>query len=138
MAELILSQAKFTMKIVPLASNCPKFEKVKLLPYQVQSVVSAEAFQVFVSALGGADPALTTENMNDLLLLCEEFGFASLLSQVTDFILTHSVVDSEGSNGAADITEENLQIKEALCPLQEALSGVHKAHFHLAQSTDSL
>jgi hypothetical protein len=63
------------VKIVPLLSNCPKFENVKLLPYQVQSAVSAEAFQVFVSPLGGTDPALTTENMNDLLLLSEEFGF---------------------------------------------------------------
>jgi hypothetical protein len=59
------------VKIVPLVSNCPKFENVKLLPYQVQSAVSAEAFQVFVSALGGADPAVTAENVNDLLLLCE-------------------------------------------------------------------
>jgi hypothetical protein len=50
MAELILSQAKFTVKIDPLVSNCPKFENVKLLPYQVQTAVSAEAFQVFVSA----------------------------------------------------------------------------------------
>jgi hypothetical protein len=55
MAEVILGQAKFTVKIVPLVSNCPKFEKVKLLPYQVQSAVSSEAFQVFVSALGGTD-----------------------------------------------------------------------------------
>jgi hypothetical protein len=71
MAELFLGQAKFTVKIVPLASNCPKFESVRLLPYQLQSAVSAEAFQVFVWVLGGTDPALTTENMNDLLLLCE-------------------------------------------------------------------
>jgi hypothetical protein len=45
MAELILGQAKFIVKIVPLVSNCPKFENVKLQPYQVQSAVSAEAFQ---------------------------------------------------------------------------------------------
>jgi hypothetical protein len=71
MAELILGQAKFTVKIFPLATNCPKFENVKLLPYQVQSAMSAEAFQAFVSALDSTDPALTTENRNDLLLLCE-------------------------------------------------------------------
>jgi hypothetical protein len=67
MAELILGQAKFTVKIVLPVSNCPQFENVKLLPSQVQSAMSAEAFQVFVSVLGGADSALTTDNANDLL-----------------------------------------------------------------------
>jgi hypothetical protein len=79
--------------------------------------VSVEVFRLFVGAIEGAPPVLTTENMDDLFLLCKEFGFASLLSQVSDFIVADSIVDSERPNGATDITEENLQIKESLCPL---------------------
>jgi hypothetical protein len=48
-------------------------------------VLSAEAFKVFVSALAGTDPVLTTENLNDLHLLSEEFGFAALRSKVWAF-----------------------------------------------------
>jgi hypothetical protein len=44
MAELFLSQAKFTLKIVQPATNCPKFENLQLLPYRVQSAVSEKRF----------------------------------------------------------------------------------------------
>jgi hypothetical protein len=74
-------------------------------------------FWIFVGAIEG-----TTEKVNHLFLLCTEFGFVNLLSQVSDFIAAHSVVDSEGAKTATDIAEENLQIKEAACPLLEALS----------------
>jgi hypothetical protein len=81
--------------------------------------VSAEAFQVFVSALGGTDPALAMENMNDLLLLSEEFGFASLLSQVTAFISANSVVDGEARRRVNDLEERNRQQKRKYSLLQK-------------------
>jgi hypothetical protein len=52
MTELILGQARFEMKIVQLAVNCPKFENLHLLRYRVPSVAREEAFHVVVSALG--------------------------------------------------------------------------------------
>jgi hypothetical protein len=132
MAELILAPAEFPVKIIPLATNCPKFVNVKLLLYQVQSAVSAEAFQVFVSTFEGAPPAITTKNKNDLLLLSEEFGFASLHFQVTSFISEHRGADDEAGKVVNDITEENLQIKEALFPLRGALSGLRIANLQMA------
>jgi hypothetical protein len=95
-------------------------------------------FRTFVGAIEGTPPVLMTENMNELFLLGQEFGFANLLSQVTSFISEHSVVDSEAPKGATDITEENLQVKGALCPLQKALSGVQNTNFQLARGNESL
>jgi hypothetical protein len=85
--------------------NCPKFEEP--LPYQVHSPLSVEAFWVFITALEGAPSAITTKNMNDLLLLCDEFGFASLLSQVTAFISAHSDIDGETRKRVSDFEEKN-------------------------------
>jgi hypothetical protein len=44
------------------------------------------------------------------------------LSQVTDFLSGQPVVDDVARKDASDITEEKLQIRQTLCPLQEALS----------------
>jgi hypothetical protein len=60
--------------------------------------------------------------MHELLSLCNEFGFTGLLSQVTDFISEQPVVDDGTWKDTSDITDEKLQIRQALCPLQEALS----------------
>jgi len=64
------------MNSLKLPPNCPKFEKLKLLADRVQSAVGEDAFQVFVSALGGTNLARTTENLNGQRLLCKELRFA--------------------------------------------------------------
>jgi hypothetical protein len=118
MAYLFLGQAKSTVDILQLATNCPKFENLKLLPSRVRSVVSEEAFRVFASALGVTDPTLTAKNMCDLHLhlLCEEFEFVTLHTKVTDLISVHSVIDNEAGFVASWTDQENLQIKRALLP----------------------
>jgi hypothetical protein len=68
--------------IAALSTNCPNFKEY--LPYHIRSRVGIEGFHIFVGALEGAAPVLTTENMYDLLSLCNEFGFTRLLSQVTE------------------------------------------------------
>jgi hypothetical protein len=72
--------------------------------------------------LEGAVPVLTTENMHELLSLCNEFDFIDLLSQVMDFLSRQPVVDDGTWKNASDITEEKLQLRQALCPLQEVFS----------------
>jgi hypothetical protein len=91
--ELTLGGTRLTVPVVRLFANCPNFEEP--LPYKVHSPVSIEVFRIFVVALDAVPPVIATENMNDLFLLCHEFGFTSLLSQVTDFISGHSAVDYE-------------------------------------------
>jgi hypothetical protein len=58
--------------------SCPKFEEP--FPYQIHSPVSVDVFRVFVATLEDTPAVITTENMKDLLLLCEKFDFAGLLS----------------------------------------------------------
>jgi hypothetical protein len=55
----------------------------------------------------GAPAAITTKNMNDLFLPCEEFGFTTLLSLVADLISEHSVVDSEARPRVSGVEERN-------------------------------
>jgi hypothetical protein len=66
--------------------------------------------------------------MNDLQLLCEEFGFTSLLTQVSDFISTHSVAEEEARKSISGISEENLQIRVVVSRLREGLSGLRTAN----------
>jgi hypothetical protein len=108
------------VRITALSKNCQNFKEDLL--YQVRSRVGLEAFHIFVAALEGAAPVFTTKNMHELLSFCNEFGFTGLLSQVTDFLSGQPVVDDGARKDASDITEEKLQIRQALCPLQEALS----------------
>jgi hypothetical protein len=99
-----------------LLTSCPKFEKVKLLPYRVRSAVSEEAFKVFVSVIGGTDPALTNENINDMLVLCEEFGFVALRSKVSVFEMRASVVDKEVRRRMSGVLDGNLDQALSLFP----------------------
>jgi hypothetical protein len=46
------------------------------------------------------------KNMNDLLLLCREFGFLSLLSQVSDILAAPQASEDEGRKDLSDILEE--------------------------------
>jgi hypothetical protein len=134
MTELVLGQAKFTVSRLKLLTNCPKFEDLKLLPYQIQSLVSAETVQVFVSVLGGTDPALTTENMNDSRLLCEEFGFAALRDKVSTFQEHISVIDEEAHRHAGGVEEQNMQQDWSLGFLQREVAELQTACLDLRKS----
>jgi hypothetical protein len=76
--------------------------------------------------------------MQDLLSLCKEFGFSGLLSQVTDFISTYSVAEDRASKAISDIMEEKFQSRQALCPLQGALSRLARDNGQLLQSVSLL
>jgi hypothetical protein len=104
-AKLFLGDIALTVRVAWLLACCLYFEEP--LPYEVHSPVSVEAFRIFVSVLDGASPAITTKNMNDLLLLCEEFSFASLLFQVTAFISAHLGIDGQPRKRVSDIEEKN-------------------------------
>jgi hypothetical protein len=134
--EVVLGDTRLTVGLARFVLMCPGFKE--RLPYHVQSPAGVEVFRIFVAILEGAPPAVTTKNMNGLFLLCNEFGFTRLLSEVSDYNSAHSVVDSQGPNGTRDITGEKLQIKEALCPVKEALSGVIKVNMNLARGNESL
>jgi hypothetical protein len=81
---------------------------------------------------------LTTTNMTDLRLLCEEFGFASLLTQVSDFISRDSIAEDGTRKGLSNITDENLQSHGCLLPVHQVLSGLRTANLHQARTNESL
>jgi hypothetical protein len=85
MAELFLRRTKFAVNSWERLLNCPKFENLMLLFFCVQSAGSEDTFQVFVSVPGGTDLAITTENLNDLCLLREEFGLVARRFKVSEF-----------------------------------------------------
>jgi hypothetical protein len=89
------------VRLLALGERCPHFEEP--LRYQVLSPVSVDDFRIFVAALEGKPSVVTTENITDLLLLCKEFGFTSLLAQFSDFISGDSVVDSEAGKHISDL-----------------------------------
>jgi FtsZ-binding cell division protein ZapB len=166
MAKFILNNANFTIGIVPLVTNCPKFQNLDLLPYQVESRVDPASFEVFISALEGKSPVITPANMNDLFLLSTEFGFANLLSRVSDFIAEHSGVDDETWKRVRDIEDDNLeqnriigflqkdvsdllncvhgllednaQLKQPLCLLQKEISELRSLNSRLSEENQAL
>jgi hypothetical protein len=132
MANLFLGQAKSAVDIVQLAASCPKFKDLKLLPYRIQSVVGEEAFRVFVSALGGTEPALTTKNVNDQRLLCEEFEFAALRSKVSTFEMRASAVDDKVRTGRRDVRESTLQVTRSVCLLEQGIVELRATNSRLS------
>jgi hypothetical protein len=103
-----------------LSESCSDFNED--LPDHVRSTVGAEAFRMFVGALESTVPVVTAENMQDLFLLCEEFGLVGLHSQIPEFISAHSVADSEARKHISDLDAKNRQQERELCLQQKRLS----------------
>jgi hypothetical protein len=95
MTKLIFGHRRFPVDIVQLVANCPKFHNLELLPYRVLSLVRKDSFHVFLDALRDIPPVITSDNSDDLFLLCEEFGFSSLLSKVVEFRSRQSPIDGD-------------------------------------------
>jgi hypothetical protein len=55
-----------------------------MTPYHVRSSVSSDSLSQFVRAIQGSIPPITAENISDLTLLADEFGFAALASRLAD------------------------------------------------------
>jgi hypothetical protein len=84
-AEFVLGGTRLPVRVARLLATCPHFQEP--LPYQVRSAVSIEVFRIFVAALE-ASPCDHHGEHERPAFTCEEFGFASLLARVTDFIET--------------------------------------------------
>jgi hypothetical protein len=107
-------------------------------PYRVRSAIGEEALRPFLAAVDGAAPELTTANVNDLFLLCEEFGFAALLSQISEFRLRHAIVDDEARKCVCRFEEQNWRNDRALCVLRKEVSDLRAAHLRLASDNGQL
>jgi hypothetical protein len=76
---------------------CDKFEFTRLgskalltRPYHVTSSIGANLFRAFVNPIDGISPTLTNENITDIGLLCDDFGYEQLSATVAEFLAQHS------------------------------------------------
>jgi hypothetical protein len=97
-AKVFPGETALRVGIGALFTNGPNIKEE--LPNPVRSPVGGEA-------LDGTAPVPTTEKMQEPLLLCNEFGFTGLLSQVADFISAHSVADYEVRQCVSGVEEQN-------------------------------
>jgi hypothetical protein len=87
-AVLLLNETEYLVPQQALISRCSVFAENRSLvavPYAVRSRISATSFEIFVQAIEGTWIAVGDSNAEDLLLLCNEFGFADLLPRVRGF-----------------------------------------------------
>jgi hypothetical protein len=81
LVELVHPQDNHYVTVVHLISKCDLFKNnpgLTITPYQVQSEVSLEDFQDFVSALEGKAININDRNFSGLSQLSDEFGFQAL------------------------------------------------------------
>jgi hypothetical protein len=135
--KILLGGATFSVPRLGLVTNCPKFLANRDLlksPYRVVSTVGEEALLMFLATLESTKPELTTGNIDKLFLLCEEFGFTALLSQVSDFRSQHAVVedeaviDDEARKGVYRVEEQNQQQDRAFGLLQQEIADLREEH----------
>jgi hypothetical protein len=85
--ELRHPQGTYQVSCVHLIPKCDLFKNnpgLTIRPYQVQSEVSLEDFQDFLSALEAKSFRMNDTNLPGLLQLSEEFGFQMLLMKISN------------------------------------------------------
>jgi hypothetical protein len=107
-----------------LVQTCSRFrDRPSLLtrPYRVTSRVAAEAFRAFVSALDGVGPTLANENVNDIGLLCDVFGYEKLSATASEFLAQHS---SPGDRACRDVVALKAQNAALAARVADLTPGV--------------
>jgi hypothetical protein len=94
--KVLLCSAEISIPRRNILKNCEPFQDnpdFLKSPSHIRLAVGEELLRTFLAALDRAAPELTTANLNDLSLLCEGFGFAALLSQISEFRFQRAFVD---------------------------------------------
>jgi hypothetical protein len=84
---LVHPEEQFEVPVLHAITKCNLFQNnvaLAAVPYKIRSLVPLGVFQQFVVALNGNAVATTDANLSGLLLLCEEFGFEALGSQLLE------------------------------------------------------
>jgi hypothetical protein len=86
LVELVHPQGSHQVSVVPLINKCDVFKDnpaLTIAPYRVQSGVSMDDFQDFVSALEDNSIDIKDRNFPGLSQLSEESGFQTLLAKLS-------------------------------------------------------
>jgi hypothetical protein len=103
-----------------LVRTCSKFRDCRSLltqPYNVTSLIGADVFRAFVNAIDGVSPNLTNENITDIGLLCDEFGYEQLSATVAKFLALHS---SPGERACREI----VAVKAQIAALEDEITNI--------------
>jgi Na+-transporting NADH:ubiquinone oxidoreductase subunit NqrA len=109
-SELVCEAETVHIERDKLVRTCSKFRDCRSLltrPYEVTSSIGADVFRVFVNAIDGVSPTLTNENITDIGLLCDEFGYEQLSATVAEFLAQYS---SPGERACREIVVVKAQI----------------------------
>jgi hypothetical protein len=128
--RLLLGDLNLEVATQDLMIHCKVFsDNPSLLttPYHVRSSVSSDSLWQFVDAVQGRVPPITPDNITDLMLLADEFGFAALATRLTDtqshdLRTTNSVQQSEIGRLREEVAA--LRNDGAVNALEQRLAGL--------------
>jgi len=115
--DLIFGGKTFKIQRIPLISQCQSFLSDPSLltrAYHIRSSVNSDNLRLFISAIEGVTPAIQTDNVSDLALLCEEFGFATLADKVAAFRAQHLSIDEEARQRIQFLEEQNNRLERII------------------------
>lgn len=136
MNELICGATTAQVSRRSLVLNCRAFEDnptLLMCAYQVRSTVDPATFLVFVSAIDGALPVISSATVADLSLLCSEFGFTSLSARVAAFLREQRPPPESPS--AARLVDD---LREQLFGQERTVSLLQKEKHRLQAEVDEL
>jgi hypothetical protein len=109
--DLIFGGKTFKVQRIPLISQC---QSLLTRAYHIRSSVNSDNLRLFISAIEGVTPAIQIDNVSDLALLCEEFGFATLADKVAAFWAQHLSIDEEARQRIQFLEEQNNRLERII------------------------
>jgi septal ring factor EnvC (AmiA/AmiB activator) len=125
LVELVHTQSSQQVSIVPLINKCDLFKNnasLTISPYRVQSAVSLEDFQAFVSALEDKSINIKDRNFPGLSQLSDEFGFQALSMKLSAHRRSLGLSDAQTA-----------EVRSHISALEEC-AGEHKGQLAALQS----
>jgi hypothetical protein len=98
LVELVHPQGNPPVSVGPLIMKCDLFKNnpaLTITPYRIQSGVSLEDFQDFVTALEDKPMDIKDRNFLGLSQLSEEFGFQALLAKLSSYRRSAGLSDAQ-------------------------------------------
>jgi hypothetical protein len=102
--------------------------------YNVRSPVAVEVFRAFAGTIDGIDLELTNENVIDIQVLSEEFGYEELAARVPEFLAQHS---SARDYYQRTVVPLRAQLAE-IAALKETVQALEARVLELEQGNQSL
>jgi hypothetical protein len=128
LVELVHPQGSHQVSVVPLINTCDLFKnnpRLAIAPYRVQSGVSLDDFQDFVTALEDKSINIKDRNFPGLSQLSEEFGFQALLAKLSAHRRSPGLSDAQTAECRSRISA----LEERTGQHEDQLAALHSALF---------